>query len=258
MRRYFTLLLILIAIESPTIFAQTIQVPGPPEEVLRRQAMETALEAWRKTDTGIERVLFQKQSDDMLKRIATSAESRNRVEDARLAYVQVLLTQARHQLSTLESLRTPGAAMPVDEIRSNIQSRLDSLTTEEMRLRRLLKEKDPAVLPERQTLINEQIEEQLKDIANLRENLYQQKELLETLRIGDERRKGVAQALLDHQRQIVQLLESESDRTTEDRTLWQNYYAALKKLVVERASAKETTSHKPAKSVETRTPGAKP
>ena len=49
MRRYFTLLLILIAIESPTIFAQTIQVPGPPEEVLRRQAMETALEAWRKT-----------------------------------------------------------------------------------------------------------------------------------------------------------------------------------------------------------------
>lgn len=220
---------------SVPLHAQSARVEPKSEILLKREAADAATAAWNEADRNLEKSILREDPREAMKRIATAAVKRKRVDEARQVYREVLVRDAKDQLAAFQALsQRTAAAFPRAEIERALDAQLDELMSREASLNRALTEKDPNREPARQRLIDEQVRAQLEQLAKLRSNLYQQKQSLGSMKASEESLGLAGKMLIDQTGDVLRVLESDADRLREEAETWEEYYAALAQLVQNR------------------------
>jgi chromosome segregation ATPase len=225
--------------------AQSARVEPKSEIAQKRDTMDTATAAWRDTDRGLEKSILREDPAAASKRISEAAAKRRELDRTREVYYESLVEDARQQLQAFQSLAEyPAGAFPREGIRRSIDTQLDQLMSREASLKQELAENDRNADPARRRLIEEQIRNQLEQVAELRINLHQRKQALQSMETPEATLAAAGKALTDQTRSVIRTLETNVQQVRDEAAAWQEYYDSLGQLVKNRQKAAAQTRPK--------------
>jgi hypothetical protein len=242
------MLTVLTVLQPEVLAAQSARVEPKSEVVLNRDAMDDAMAAWQDTDRGLEKSILRENPASAARRILTAASKRRALDHARQVYYDTLVREAREQLGAFEAIAEhPSGIFPREQIRRTLDMQLEQLMSREVSLKQEMAERDPGMDPGRRRLIEEQIQIQLEQLAELRTNLHQRKQALASMEAPESTLATAGKELVEQTRGVIRMLESNSRQSREEALAWQEYYNALSQLVSNRQKARPQAQPKTGK-----------
>jgi hypothetical protein len=197
-----------------------------PSIAVAESEYREAQEAWLHNDTSLMNDLFKGNKEEIRGRIHRAASLRDTMMAKKEVYLNLLIQRAEDSRQRLAGVSTPGAMLPIQDMKAGLAEEQERILSDQDRLEALMRD-----LPQgdEYSLVRHELEKEKTDLVNLQNAVALRMRALDNAARSQQAVQATSSTdgLAEKMGAIKKVWEDEHERTVRQRVSWARLYSTM-------------------------------